>query len=99
MMKRLIHAQCSGSRSPKGWTRLAALIVLSPLAFGALEGCSGATDVSREPSRDEIKEGIDRRLKVLEQTNLPEAEKERQRQQILGSVPSQNQTRESGLGK
>ena len=51
-------------------------------------GCSPATDVSRQPSQNEIQEGVNRRLAEIEKLQIPEAAKERMRQQANGQIQS-----------
>ena len=58
---------------------------LIAIATVAAFGCSGDTSVSAEVSPKEIQEGIDRRLAAVDKLNVPEAQKERMRQQIRGS--------------
>ncbi len=62
------------------------------LALGvALAGCSGASDVSRQPTQDEIQQGIDRRLaEVDKQPGLTPEMKERMKAQIRGANQGQN---------
>lgn len=71
---------------------------VAALAMGALlAGCNPATDVSQQPSQDEIKAGIDRRLAEIDKLPIPQEEKDRMKQQVSGQQPSQAASRESGL--
>lgn len=71
---------------------LAALVLAS-----AIVGCNPATDVSREPSQDEIKAGIDRRLAEIDKLPISQAEKDRMKQQVSGQAPNQADSRKAGL--
>lgn len=76
-------------------TLTASLFALALLL--AVFGCSPATDVSRQPSQDEIKAGIERRLAEIEKLPISQAEKDRMKQQVSGQAPSQADARKSGL--
>jgi hypothetical protein len=62
------------------------------LAFAAssLMGCDQSA-VSRVPSEEEIEAGKERRLAEIEKLNIPEAQKERMRQQISGDLQRPNE--------
>lgn len=76
-------------------THFATLAALGLTAV--LAGCNPATDVSREPSKDEIQAGIERRLAEIEKLPISQAEKDRMKQQVAGQAPSQADSRKSGL--
>ena len=54
----------------------------------AIAGCTGSTDVSRQPSQAEIQQGVERRMADVDNMSglSPEA-KERMKAQIRGSQP------------
>ena len=71
------------------------------IGFAAL-GCTGATDVSTQPSQSEIEAGKQRRLAEIDKLNAPEEAKQRMRAQIGGgnpAQPDQAQARQQGLQK
>lgn len=70
------------------------LAALAALASIAVVGCTGSTAVSRQPSNAEIEEGKQRRLKAIDALNIPEEQKQRMREQVLGASPQQE--REAG---
>jgi hypothetical protein len=73
------------------------IIWLGIAVVSILMGCTGDTSVSRTPGQDEIQAGINRRLAAIDKMNIPEAAKERMRQQARGQVPTHNTERTEGL--
>lgn len=58
-------------------------ILLATIAC-AIVGCSGSTAVSRQPSTSEIDEAKQRRLKTIDDLQIPEEQKQRMRDQVTG---------------
>lgn len=74
------------------------ITTMAALAMATVfSGCSPATDVSRQPSQDEIKAAVDRRLAEIDKLPISQAEKDRMKQQIGGNAPTQADARKSGL--
>lgn len=107
-MKRLIlldpSEQCMKKRRDR--SPLAALFGFLPLLgvaaiFAAqISGCTGATDVSTQPSQSEIEEAKQRRLAEIDKmTGLSEQERERMKAQVSGGGNDQSQARTDGLEK
>lgn len=66
-----------------------------------LAGCSGATDVSTQPSKAEIDEGVQRRIKEIEnRPGLTPEQKEAQIARVRGSTDQKEaESRKEGVGK
>ena len=59
------------------------LILFAAIAL-TIVGCTGSTAVSRQPSTSEIEEGKQRRLKAIDELQIPEDQKQRMREQVTG---------------
>lgn len=66
-----------------------------------LAGCTGATDVSTQPTKAEIEEGIQRRIKEIEnRPGLTPEQREAQIARIRGSTDAKEaESRKEGVGK
>ena len=53
-------------------------------------GCTGATDVSTQPSAAEIQQGIDRRIADVDKMQISNEAKERMKAQIRGNQGAPN---------
>ncbi|MGV3618102.1 MAG: hypothetical protein ACO1SV_22480 [Fimbriimonas sp.] len=66
-------------------------LTILPLALLVLAGCSNSTEVSRDPSKEEIEKGIQSRLDSVD--NIPNLTPEQKEQMKAGIRGSQGEKR------